>query len=136
MLLWASVRFTSVSFKAFLFVSSDVRWKAPNRPRSEVIWLIASSTMLAAVVGSLSRSATPPEPSWNNLPSVPPNLAVFTLVMPMRACWLLTTSGPSWNKAPPPLIVKFTAVLEPAFTVSDRSSEAVLIDSLLPSPLA
>ena len=41
-----------MSFKVFLFVSSDVLWKAPNRPRSEVIWLIASSTMLAALVGS------------------------------------------------------------------------------------
>ena len=76
-----------MSFKAFLFVSSVVRWKAPNRPRSEVTWLIASSTIVAAVVGSVARSAEPPEPSWNSLPLTPPSRAVFTLVMPMRACW-------------------------------------------------
>ena len=57
----ASVRLTNVSFKAFLFVSSDVRWNAPNRPRRVVTSLIASSTMLGRGrrVGRTGRPSRP-----------------------------------------------------------------------------
>ena len=41
---------------------------------------------------------------------------VDTLEMPMRACWLETTLGPSWNWAPPPVIWKLMVV--PATTLS------------------
>ena len=63
-----------------------------------------------------------------SVPLTPPKVAVFTLVMPRRACWLLTTSGPSWNSAPPPVIVKPIEPVKPASTVKARSSVAVLSD--------
>ena len=41
---------------------------------------------------------------------------MLTLGMPKRACWLLTTSGPNWNSAPPPVMVNWMVFVWPAAT--------------------
>ena len=66
----------------------------------------------------------------------PPICPVLTLLIPRRACWLLVTSGPSWNRAPPPLIENEKLTLLPSSTVNRKSSELVLIDNSLASPVA
>ena len=56
--------------------------------------------------------------------------------MPKVACWLETTSPPSWNLAPPPVIEKLKFAELPCSTVKSRLSAEVLIDNELPSPVA
>ncbi len=56
--------------------------------------------------------------------------------MPRRACWTLTTSGPTWNLAPPPVIENWIVSVESAVIVADMSRVAVLIERVFPSPLA
>ncbi len=56
--------------------------------------------------------------------------------MPRRACWLLTTSPPSWNRAPPPLMSKLKLVSSPSSTVRLKSKVAVLMLRVLPLALA
>ena len=57
----ASDRLLMVSLREAMFVSRVACWNAPKRPRSPVTLLIDSSTTLAALVGSVSRSLPPPD---------------------------------------------------------------------------
>ena len=65
--------------------------------------------------------ASCPEPISYNRPTVPPSELVSTLSMPSRACWPEFTVAPSWNNAPPPLMLKSTSV--PAATPLARVAE-------------
>jgi hypothetical protein len=56
--------------------------------------------------------------------------------MPMRTCWLVTTLGPIWKTAPPPVMSNWTVVLEPSVTVRLRSRAVVLSEMVLPAPAA
>ena len=89
-----------------------------------------------ALVTSLVSELFPPLANSNSLPETPPILAVFKLLIPSRACWLLTTSGPSWNCAPPPLMLKLTDVVDPSDTVKFKLSVEVFREIWFPFPVA
>ena len=68
-------------------------------------------------------------------------LAVSTLWMPMMAFCVLTTLGPIWKWAPPPVIVKLIVdgvgvAVVGALTVMLMARAGVSIDNVLPSPVA
>src|SRR6056297_2668205 len=86
MLLSASCKLATVSFKLNMLLSKVIAWNAPSRPRRLVTWSIDSVTILAALLGSTARAAEPPLPSWNIFPLAPPKRAVLTLLIQFRAC--------------------------------------------------
>ena len=58
--------------------------------------------------------------------------------MPSRACSLLTTSGPIWKFAPPPVIEKLKLLPEAKAVATEklRSSVGVSIEACSPLPVA